>query len=64
MAAARKTQLAKLAADSGYELQEGPGQSGWRLVDAQTGTLQAAVWTNKDGFGLSLDDIETALRAD
>jgi hypothetical protein len=52
--------LGKAATAHGLVLEQGSNKK-WRLVDATTGTLVAADWSTPTGFGLSLDDIETAL---
>jgi len=58
---AREAKLAKAASARGWTLQS--SKAGLRLVDAQTGTLVAAVWTVDDGYGLTLDQIDAALAA-
>lgn len=64
MAAAqtREAKLTDKAAAAGYRLEH--AKAGYRLVDAATGTLQAADWTSADGYGLTLDEIEVALQCD
>jgi len=57
----REAKARKKATDSGYTLEKGKG--GFVLVDASTGTWVAAAWSSADGFGLILDDVETALDA-
>jgi len=34
------------------------GDGGWRLANAQTGTLVAAAWSTVEGFGLGLDAVQ------
>ncbi len=59
--AAREAELATRAESRGWRLEADDGGSGFRLVWQRTGTLVAADWSTIDGFGLTLDEIETAL---
>jgi hypothetical protein len=54
--------LAERVAALGWRLEERPGH-GFRLVDAITGTHVAAAWTEVDGYGLTLPDVERIVRA-
>jgi len=57
----RQSGLSARAATVGWRLEQ--GDDGYRLVDAQTGTFVAAKWSNLDGYGLTLDEVEAALRS-
>ncbi|MCU1359961.1 MAG: hypothetical protein JWN99_1250 [Ilumatobacteraceae bacterium] len=61
MTSARESKLTKLAASQGLTLQR--SDAGFRLIDIN-GTFVAAMWTSADGFGLTLDQVETALHRD
>lgn len=57
--ATRKADAAARAAAAGLRLEE--NADGYRLVDSATGTQAAAVWTNPDGYGLTLAQVEAIL---
>lgn len=63
----REAKLSRLADGRGWRLERADGiratDGGYRMVDAATGTLVAAVWSNPEGYGLTLDEIERALTA-
>ena len=60
-ASTRAAKLATQARTLGWRL-EG-GAAGFRLVDDNTGTIIAAVWSTPDGFGLTLDEVEAIITA-
>ena len=53
--------LADRATALGWVL-EGDYHRGYRIVNAETGTLVAAAWANVGGYGLDLKQIEVALQ--
>lgn len=56
---ARAVKLGKRAVDAGWRLEHSP--AGYRLTDANTGTLVAADWTAPGGYGIDLDLVEAVL---
>jgi hypothetical protein len=59
MASKREVELGKKAAEVGLRLEH--TAAGYRIVNADTGTLVAAVWTTADGYGLDLDQVAAVL---
>ena len=57
--ASRLAKVSKVATALGLSVES--IDAGYRVVDATTGTMVAAAWTEPDGFGLTLDEVVAAI---
>ena len=55
----KQAALAAAAAERSWKLEK--GDAGYRMADAATGTLTAALWANDVGYGLTLDQVAAVL---